>query len=48
MPGEILENMCEEVHFSKFAGLQAYSWHIVNELLHRHSSTAFHTLHVLT
>ena len=48
MPGEILENMCEEVHFSKFAGLQAYSWHIVNELLYRHSSTAFQALHVLT
>ena len=36
-----LKNMCEEVHFSKFAGLQAYSWLISNELLHRYLSTAF-------
>ena len=35
--------MCEEVHFSNFAGLQAYSRQLYsqNELLRMYFSTAF-------
>ena len=27
-----MKNMCEEVHFSKFAGLQAYSWQLYYQM----------------